>query len=146
MRPREKCAPLWEQAVVWSLYFIRSMTSSQPSKENFTDLIRQKEEFLRVEGRFRMANNRRSQDASISRPAMKVVGFRVEGVPPSPDQVHGLQESTEGGGSPDPVIIPPSFQVQHPVKKTFCLTPFSQTGIEWGRNLLEAKLWYKEDT
>ena len=57
-----------------------------------------------------MASNRRGGD-SIARPALKVVGFRVEGVPPSPDQLHALTESTEGGGSPDPVIIPPSFQV-----------------------------------
>ena len=57
----------------------------------------------------RMASNRRSQDANAPRPALKVIGFRVEGVPPSPDQLHSLAESTEGGGSPDPVIIPPQF-------------------------------------
>ena len=56
-----------------------------------------------------MASNRRSQDANAPRPALKVIGFRVEGVPPSPDQLHSLAESTEGGGSPDPVIIPPQF-------------------------------------
>ena len=56
---------------------------------------------------------RRSTDSNASQPAMKVVGFHVEGVPPSPAQASLLQDAlTEGGGSPDPVIIPPSFQVQ----------------------------------
>lgn len=59
-----------------------------------------------------MASGRKSTDSNASQPAFKVVGFHVEGVPPSPDQVGLLQDAlNSGGGSPDPVIIPPSFQV-----------------------------------
>ena len=57
--------------------------------------------------------SRRSTDSTASQPALKVIGFRVEGVPPSPAQAGLLHDAlTAGGGSPDPVIIPPSFQVQ----------------------------------
>ena len=50
-------------------------------------------------------------DSNASQPAFKVVGFHVEGVPPSPDHATLLQDALiSGGGSPDPVIIPPSFQ------------------------------------
>lgn len=58
-----------------------------------------------------MSAGRKSTDSNAPQPALKVVGFRVEGVPPSPEHGTLLQDAlTSGGGSPDPVIIPPSFQ------------------------------------
>lgn len=61
-----------------------------------------------------MSAGRKSTDSNASQPAFKVVGFHVEGVPPSPDHATLLQDAlTSGGGSPDPVIIPPSFQARH---------------------------------
>lgn len=60
-----------------------------------------------------MSAGRKSTDSNASQPAFKIVGFHVEGVPPSPDHGTLLQDAlTSGGGSPDPVIIPPSFQVR----------------------------------
>ena len=58
-------------------------------------------------------SGRRSTDSNASQqPAVKVVGFHVEGVPPSPADPQLLHDELQGGGgSPDPVIIPPSFQV-----------------------------------
>ena len=61
-----------------------------------------------------MSAGRKSTDSNASQPAFKVVGFHVEGVPPSPEHGTLLQDAlTSGGGSPDPVIIPPSFQASH---------------------------------
>lgn len=42
-------------------------------------------------------------------PTFKVVGFHVEGASPSP-RPPGLRDVV--GGSPSPVIIPPTFQVR----------------------------------
>ncbi len=55
-----------------------------------------------------------ASSAAAPRPAMQVVGFRVEGVAPSPDNHHFLNMDNRpvGAGSPTPVIIPPSFQVR----------------------------------
>lgn len=47
-------------------------------------------------------------------PVKQVVGFHVEGTSPSPTQPSLLQASMTAG-SPTPVIIPPSFQVDTPV-------------------------------
>lgn len=49
-------------------------------------------------------------------PAMQVVGFHVEGASPSPVMGSLLAGTATvvGAGSPTPVIIPPSFQVQQP--------------------------------
>ena len=65
---------------------------------------------------------RRSSDALPTNvnPTVKVVGFKVEGVPQSPSVQPGLlqgslQHPVAGGGSPDPVIIPPAFPVRYPL-------------------------------
>lgn len=64
-----------------------------------------------------MDRRRSSMDpGSNQAPPKKIVGFHVEGVNPSPVHHSGLLADNElqGGhitGSPNPVIIPPSFQV-----------------------------------
>ena len=63
---------------------------------------------------------RRSESSASSQPqpAKKVVGFHVEGLPQSPAPHNTLladsQHATTTSGSPNPVIIPPSFQVTWP--------------------------------
>ena len=57
----------------------------------------------------------RRVSATAAMPATRHVGFRVEGVPPSPAQaiLAGARETANtAAGSPTPVIIPPSFQVR----------------------------------
>ena len=63
----------------------------------------------------------RRSESSVSsqpQPAKKVVGFHVEGLPQSPAPHNTLladsQHATTTSGSPNPVIIPPSFQVTWP--------------------------------
>ena len=65
----------------------------------------------------RPAPRRSESSVSQTQPAIKVVGFRVEGAAPSPSPPSTLladSQRIEGNvisGSPNPVIIPPSFQV-----------------------------------
>ena len=65
----------------------------------------------------RPAPRRSESSVSQTQPAIKVVGFRVEGAAPSPSPPSTLladSQRIEGSvisGSPNPVIIPPSFQV-----------------------------------
>ena len=59
----------------------------------------------------------RLDPAGSHAPSKKIVGFHVEGVAPSPVHHTGFLSDSElqGGhisGSPNPVIIPPSFQVR----------------------------------
>ena len=58
----------------------------------------------------------KKQDNKTS-PPVKVVGFRVEGVAPSPQET-SLADAAGGAstaaGSPSPVIIPPNFAVRPP--------------------------------
>eukprot|EP00891_Asterochloris_glomerata_P001719 jgi/Astpho2/1719/Aster-x1026 len=63
----------------------------------------------------------RRSESSVSsqpQPAKKVVGFHVEGLPQSPAPHNTLladsQHATTTSGSPNPVIIPPSFQTDSP--------------------------------
>ena len=64
-----------------------------------------------------MDRRRSSIDPNSSQaPPKKIVGFHVEGVAPSPVHHTGLLadhnlQGTQISGSPNPVIIPPSFQV-----------------------------------
>lgn len=66
----------------------------------------------------RPAPRRSESSVSQTQPAIKVVGFRVEGAAPSPSPASTwLADSQRNdgnviSGSPDPVIIPPSFQVR----------------------------------
>ena len=77
----------------------------------------------------RPAPSRSSSSVSQTQPAIKVVGFRVEGAAPSPSPPSTLltdSQRLEGNvvsGSPNPVIIPPSFQVRLPVQSTglYCI-------------------------
>ena len=65
-----------------------------------------------------MADGRRKSDSSSaasrpSEPAVQIRGFHVEGQQPqqlSPNAL--LTEMRSKGGSPAPVIVPPSFQVR----------------------------------
>ena len=65
----------------------------------------------------RPASRRSESSVSQTQPAIKVVGFRVEGAAPSPSPASTLladSQRNDGNvisGSPNPVIIPPSFQV-----------------------------------
>ena len=64
-----------------------------------------------------MRRQSEASSASAIQPAIKVVGFHVEGVPQSPAQEPHLLQDLGGNAvspSPNPVIIPPSFQVLHP--------------------------------
>ena len=66
----------------------------------------------------RPAPRRSESSVSQTQPAIKVVGFRVEGAAPSPSPPSTLladSQRADGNvtsGSPNPVIIPPSFQVK----------------------------------
>lgn len=66
----------------------------------------------------RPAPRRSESSVSQTQPAIKVVGFRVEGAAPSPSPPSTLLADSQRiednviSGSPNPVIIPPSFQVQ----------------------------------
>ena len=58
---------------------------------------------------------RRESTSTPIQPAVKVVGFHVEGVPQSPAQAPHLLQDLGGNAvspSPNPVIIPPAFQVR----------------------------------
>ena len=59
----------------------------------------------------------KKQDSTKTSPPVKVVGFRVEGVSPSPQDT-SLADVAGGAstaaGSPSPVIIPPNFSVRPP--------------------------------
>jgi hypothetical protein len=67
-----------------------------------------------------MDRQRRASDqqtgVSHATPVLKVVGFHVEGVAASPAQATLLDSNPTGMnslvGSPNPVIIPPAFQVR----------------------------------
>ncbi|CAK0784430.1 hypothetical protein CVIRNUC_007634 [Coccomyxa viridis] len=68
-----------------------------------------------------MDRRRSSIDPNSSQaPPKKIVGFHVEGVAPSPVHHTGLLadhnlQGTQISGSPNPVIIPPSFQTDSPL-------------------------------
>ncbi|DBA75398.1 TPA: hypothetical protein ACH3X1_010662 [Trebouxia sp. C0004] len=71
----------------------------------------------------RPAPRRSESSVSQTQPAIKVVGFRVEGAAPSPSPASTLladSQRNDGNvisGSPNPVIIPPSFQTDSPVSQ-----------------------------
>ena len=64
-------------------------------------------------------------------PRLKVVGFHVEGASSSPAS-NLLQDAVQGSNndSPNPVIIPPSFQVQ-PILKQAAGGGYVCTSMAW---------------
>ncbi len=74
-----------------------------------------------------MDRRRSSIDPNASQaPPKKIVGFHVEGVAPSPVHHTGLLadhnlQGTQISGSPNPVIIPPSFQVGMLAVLRYCI-------------------------
>ncbi|KAK9794312.1 hypothetical protein WJX73_004745 [Symbiochloris irregularis] len=70
-----------------------------------------------MEGRPSLRRHSETSAASTIQPAVKVVGFHVEGVPQSPAQEPQLLQDLAGNAvspSPNPVIIPPAFQSSSP--------------------------------